>query len=148
LNIRPALAAATLLTATLLARSEAAPARHPLPLHNGFYLEADVPCSEAYTAAMLQMMDDRFEAGRELCTIKSVYQHGHSFTATDECQETSMGRKSSGKLNIVIPNDHTVVFVANDNSTRYRYCPIPSLPDGFKDAHEMVPDTPPFAETR
>jgi hypothetical protein len=136
------------LTAALLTRSEAAPVRHPLPLHDGFYVEADVPCSEAYMAAMMQMMGDHFESGRELCTIKSVSQHGHSFIVTDECQETSMGGKTSGKLNVVVPDDHTVIFGAGGNSTRYRYCPIPSLPDGFKDAHEMVPDTPPFTAAR
>jgi hypothetical protein len=148
MNTRTALSAATILTAALLARSEAAPERHPLPVHDGFYLEADVPCGEAYTAAMLQIMGDRFESGRQLCTIKSVSRQGKSFTATDECQETSMGRKSSGKLTIVIPDDHTVVFGTKDQSMRYRYCPIPSLPASFKDAHEMVPDTPPFEQGR
>jgi hypothetical protein len=146
MNTRTAFSAAALLTATLLARSEAAPAWHPLPLHDGFYVEADVPCDEAYMEAMIQMMGDRFESGRELCTIKTVSRQGHSFTVTDECRETSIGGRSSGKLNIVIPDDHTVVFSAKGNSTRYRYCPIASLPDTFKDAHEMVPDTPPFTE--
>ena len=99
-------------------------------------------------AAMVQMMGDRFESGRELCTIKSVSRDRYSFTVTDECQETIMGGKSFGKLTIVIPDNHTVVFGAEGNSTRYRYCPIPSLPDAFKDAHEMVPDTPPFEKAR
>jgi hypothetical protein len=33
---------------------------------------------------------------------------------------------------------------AKDQSTRYRYCPIPSLPTSFKDACETVPDTRSF----
>jgi hypothetical protein len=148
MNTQTALAAAAILTAALLARSEAAPASRLLPLHEGFYLEADVPCGEAYTAAMLQVMGNRFESGRELCTITSVSRQGRSFTVTDACQDTSMGGKRSGKLTMVIPDDHTVVFGAKDQSTRYRYCPIPSLPDSFKDADEQVPDTPPFQAAR
>jgi hypothetical protein len=148
MSTRTSLSAVAILTAALLARSEAAPARHPLPLRDGFYLETDVPCGQAYSAAMLQIMGDRFESARQLCTIKSVSQQGKSYTVTEECQETSMGRKSSGKLTIVIPNDHTVVFGSKGQSTRYRYCPIPSLPASFKDAQEMVPDTPPFEPSR
>jgi len=60
MNTRTALSAAAILTAALLARSEAASAKHPLPLHDGFYLEADVPCGQAYTGAMIQMMGDSF----------------------------------------------------------------------------------------
>ena len=59
-----------------------------------------------------------------------------------------MGGKSSGKLTIVIPDHYTVVFGTKDQSTRYRYCPIPSLPASFKDARETVPDTPPFEPGR
>jgi hypothetical protein len=148
LHIRTALSAAAILTAALLARSEAAPAKHPLPLHNGFYLDAEVPCDQAYTAAMLQIMGDRFESARELCTIQSASQHGQSFTLTERCQDTSMGTQRSGKLTMVIPNDHTIVFGSQNQSTRYRYCPIPSLPESFKHAQEMVPDTPPFTNRR
>src|SRR5450432_3330020 len=148
MDTRTAVSAASILAAALLARSEAAPAEHPLPLHDGFYLDADVPCGQAYSAAMMQIMGDRFESGRELCTIKSVSRNGTSFTATDECQDTSMGGKRSGKLTMVIPDDHTIVFGAKGQTTRYRYCPIPSLPASFKDAHETTPDTPPFEEGR
>jgi hypothetical protein len=140
--------AASVLTAVLLARSEAAPVSHPLPLHDGFYLEADVPCGEAYAAGMVQIMGGRFEAGHDLCTIESVSRHGNSFTATDECQNTITGGKRSGKLTMVIPDNHTIIFGTATQQTRYRYCPIPSLPASFKDAHEMVPDTPPFGERR
>jgi hypothetical protein len=97
---------------------------------------------------MLQIMGDRFESGRELCTIRSVSRQGTSFTVAEACQETSMGRKSTGRLTMVIPDDHTIVLGAKAETTRYRYCPIPSLPDSFKDAHELVPDTPPFAADR
>jgi hypothetical protein len=119
-NIRTAVSAAVILTAALLARSEAAPARHPLPLHDGFYLDAGVPCGEAYSAAMMQIMGERFESGRELCTIRSVSRHGNFFIATDECQETSAGSLSSGKLTMVIPDDHTAVLGTKGKSTRYR----------------------------
>jgi hypothetical protein len=146
MNTRTAVSVAVTLTAALLVRSEAAPARHPLPLHDGFYLDADVPCGEAYSAAMMQIMGERFESGRELCTITSVSRHGNSFTATNECQETSVGSRNSGKLTMAIPDDHTVVFGTKGKSTRYRYCPIPSLPHSFRDAHELVPDTPPFQD--
>jgi hypothetical protein len=142
--IRTVLAAACLLTAAPLARSDAAPARHPLPLHDGFYLDAEVPCGEAYTAAMVQIMGDRFEAGRSLCTIKSVSRQGTSFAVADSCQDTSTGRQRPGKTSWVIPNDHTFIVGSKDQATRYRYCPIPSLPDLFKNAKETVPDTPPF----
>jgi hypothetical protein len=144
IRIRTALSAVAIVTAALLARVEAAPAGHPLPLHDGFYLDADVPCGEAYSAAMLQIMGNRFELGRQLCTIKSVSRQGTSNTLTEECQETVTGRKSAGKLIVVIPNDHTIVFGGKGQSVRYRYCPIPSLPAAFKDAQETVPDTPPF----
>src|SRR6476661_5250570 len=110
MNSQRALSAAAILTAVLLARSEAATAGNPLPLHDGFYVDADVACGEAYTAAMLQIMGDRFESGNNLCTIKSVSHEGRSFTVTDECQETSTGTKSAGTLTMVIPNNHTVVF--------------------------------------
>jgi hypothetical protein len=143
-STRTALFAAALLTAVLLARSEAAPAGHPLPLHDGFYLDAEVPCREAYTAAMLQIMGDRFESGNELCTIKAVSREGKSFTVTHECQETSTGTKSSGTLTLVIPDNHTIVLGPEDDPMRYRYCPISSLPASFKGAQETVPDTPPF----
>jgi hypothetical protein len=141
---RTALSAAAVLTVALLARSEAASAGHPLPLHDGFYLDAEVPCREAYTAAMLQIMGDRFESGDNLCTIKSVSREGRSFTVTHECQETSTGAKSAGKLTMVIPDDHTIVIGPEDDPMHYRYCPIPSLPASFKNAQETVPDTPPF----
>ncbi|HSU06995.1 MAG TPA: hypothetical protein VLI93_15630 [Acetobacteraceae bacterium] len=142
MNIRKALSAASILTAALLAKSQAAPAVHPLPLHDGFYLDADVPCGQAYTAGMLQIMGDHFESGHELCAIKSVSRHGNSFTATNECQDTTTGMKRSAKLAMVIPDNHTIIF----GTTRYRYCPISSLPTSFKDANEMIPDTPPFQE--
>ena len=148
MNARTALFATSVLTAALLARSEAEPVSHPLPLHDGFYLEADVPCGEANTAELVQIMGSRFEAGRKLCTIKSVSQHGNSFTATDECQNTTTGGKRSGKLTMVIPDSRTIVFGTAAQQTRYRYCPIPSLPSSFKNADEMVPDTPPFEERR
>jgi len=47
---------------------------------------------------------------------------------------------------MVIPDSRTIVFGTAAQQTRYRYCPIPSLPSSFKDADEMVPDTPPFEE--
>lgn len=148
MNTWAALFAASVLTAALLARSEAASVSHPLPLHPGFYLDADVPCGGANMADMVQIMGDRFEAGHELCTIKSVSRHGDSYVATHECQNTSTGGKHSGKLTMVIPDDHTVIFGATAQATRYRYCPIPSLPASFKDAQETVPDTPPFGGRR
>ena len=141
---RRALAAAVVLTAMLLARSEPAIAGNPLPLHDGFYLDTDVACREAYTAAMLQIMGDRFESGNNLCTIKTVSHEGRAFTVTEECQETSTGAKSTGTLTMIIPDDHTVVFGPEDDPMRYRYCPISSLPAAFKDSQETVPDTPPF----
>lgn len=141
MNTRMALIAASILIAAPLA--QAAPAKHALPLHPGFYVDADVPCGEANMGGLLQMMGDRFEFGHELCTIKSMSRHGDSYTATDECQNTDTGRKHSGKLTMVIPDDRTVVFTAAQPA-RYRYCPISSMPSVFKDAHEMVPDTPPF----
>jgi len=141
---RTTLAAAVVLTAMLLARSDAAMAANPLPLHDGFYLDTDVACREAYTAAMLQIMGDRFESGNNLCTIKTVSHEGRAFTVTEECQETSTGAKSSGTLTMIIPDDHTVVFGPEDDPMRYRYCPISSLPAAFKDSQETVPDTPPF----
>jgi len=49
---------------------------------------------------------------------------------------------------MVIPDSRTIVFGTAAQQTRYRYCPIPSLPSSFKDADEMVPDTPPFEERR
>jgi len=144
MNSQSALSAAAILTAVLLARSEAATAGNPLPLHDGFYLDAEVPCGEAYTAAMLQIMGDRFESGDNLCTIKAVSREGRSFTVTHECQEASTGAKSSGKLTMVIPDDHTIVLGPEDDPMRYRYCPISMLPASFRDAKELVPDTPPF----
>jgi hypothetical protein len=144
MHSRTTLSAAVILTAALLARSEAESAGHPLPLHDGFYLDADVPCREAYTAAMLQIMGDRLEAGRQLCTIKSVSRQGTAYVVTEACQETDTGRMSPGKLTLDIPNDHTIVLGGKGRSTRFRYCPIPSLPAAFKDAQETVPDTPPF----
>jgi hypothetical protein len=144
LNTRTSLCAGPLLIAALLARSEAAPVQHPLPLHDGFYLDAEVPCGEAYTAAMLQIMGDRLEAGRQLCTIKSVSRQGTAYVVTEACQETDTGRMSPGKLTLDIPDDHTIVLGGKGRSTRFRYCPIPSLPAAFKDAQETVPDTPPF----
>jgi hypothetical protein len=148
MNTRTALFATSVLTAALLARSQAEPVSHRLPLHDGFYLEADVPCGEANTADLVQIMGSRFEAGHELCTIRSVSRHGNSLTATDECQNTITGAKRSGKLTMVIPDSRTIVFGTAAQQTRYRYCPIPSLPSSFKDADEMVPDTPPFEERR
>jgi hypothetical protein len=145
MNIRTTLAAAAIVTAALLARSEAGAPAHPLPVHDGFYLDAEVPCGEASAVSMVQIMGDRFESGRQLCTIKSVSRQGTSFTATETCQETSTGKRSAGTLTLVIPDDHTIVFGSKDQSMRYRYCPIPSLPASFKNAHETVPDTPPFA---
>jgi hypothetical protein len=144
MHSRTVLSAAAVLTAALLARSEAATAGHPLPLHDGFYLDTEVPCREAYAAAMLQIMGDRFESGNSLCTIKSVSRVGKSFTVTHECQETSTGTKSAGKLTMVFPDDHTIVVGPEDDPMRYRYCPISSLPASFRDAQETVPDTPPF----
>ena len=140
---RTALSAAVILTAALLARSEAATAGHPLPLHDGFYLDADVPCGEAYTAAMLQIMGDRFESGNNLCTIKSVSHEGRSFTVAHECQETSTGAKSAGTLNMVIPDSHTVVFGPEDDPMKYRYYHISSLPASFKNRRRRC-WTPPF----
>src|SRR4051812_38829678 len=144
MRFRTVLSAAAALTAVLLARPEAARAGNPLPLHDGFYLDTDVACSEAYMAAMLQFMGDRFESGNNLCTIKTVSRAGRSFTVTEECQETSTGAKSSSTLTMVIPDSHTVVFGPDDDPIRYRYCPISSLPPSFKDAKETVPDTPAF----
>jgi hypothetical protein len=144
MSTRTVLSVAAMLTAMLPARSEAATAGHPLPLHDGFYLDADVPCAEAYTAAMLQIMGDRFESGNNLCTIKSVSQEGRIFTVTHECQETSTGTKSSGNLTMNIPDDHTIVLGPEDDPMRYRYCPIATLPASFKNSQELVPDTPPF----
>jgi hypothetical protein len=148
MRTRTALIAAFIGTAALLARSDAAPAGHPLPLHDGFYLDVEVPCGEAYSAAMLQIMGDRLEAGRRLCTIKSVARQGTSYIVSEACQETDTGRKSAGKLTLGIPNDHTVFVGGKGQSTRFRYCPIPSLPAAFKDARETVPDMPPFEEDR
>ena len=144
MHSRTVISAAVILAGALLTRSEAATASHPLPLHDGFYLDVDVPCSEAYTAAMLQIMGDRFESGNNLCTIKSVSHEGRSFTVTHECQETSTGAKSAGTLTMDIPDNHTVVFGPEDDPMKYRYCPISSLPASFKDSKETVPDTPPF----
>lgn len=146
MHLRTSLFAVPILAAAVLARSEAAPAGHPLPLHDGFYLNAEVPCGRAYTADMVQMMGNRFEAGRELCTIKSVSRHGTSFIATHECQDTITGAKRSGKLTMVIPDNHTVIFDPKAQPTRYRYCRIPSLPASFRHAQETVPDTPPFQQ--
>lgn len=144
LGARTSLCAATLLVAALLTRSEAALAEHKLPLLDGIYLNAEVPCGEAYMAAMLQIMGDRLEAGRALCTIKSVSRQGTSYVVAEECQQTDTGRTSPGKLTLAIPNDHTIVLGGKGQSTRFRHCPIASLPDSFSGVQEMVPLTPPF----
>ena len=141
---RMALFAAAALMAALTPGSEATSAGHPLPLHDGFYLDAEVACREAYTAAMLQIMGDRFESGNDLCTIKAVSREGRSFTLSNECQETSTGAKSAGTLTMVIPDDHTIVLGPEDDPMRYRYCPIASLPAVFGNSQETVPATPPF----
>ncbi len=93
---------------------------------------------------MVQIMGGRFEAGRNLCTIRSVARQGTSFALTDSCQDTSTGKKRSGKLTLVIPDEHTLIIGAKSEQQRFRYCPIPSLPPSFKHAKETVPDTPPF----
>jgi hypothetical protein len=139
----PVVAAVFLLLAAPLAGA-AEPASHPLPLHDGFYLDATIPCAEASTASMVQIMGGRFESGRNLCTIQSVARQGNSFTVTDQCQDTSTGKKHAGKAVFVIPNDHTLIVGPKDAAQRYRYCPIPALPPSFKHANETVPDTPPF----
>jgi hypothetical protein len=136
--------AALIPTVAWPAQSGAADVRHPLPLHDGFYVVADLPCGQADTADMVQIMGDRFESGRELCAITVVSRQGTRVTLAEACQETSAGTKTSGTLTVTVPDDHTIVFGAGDKATRYRYCPIPSLPSLFKDAQEMVPDTPPF----
>jgi hypothetical protein len=141
---RPAFAAVFLLSGIGLAVAETKPESHPLPLHDGFYLDADVPCGEAYTAAMVQIMGERFEAGRNLCTIRSVARQGTSFAVTDQCQDTSTGKTHAGKITFVIPDAHTFMIGAKDDQQRFRYCPIPSLPQPFAHAKETVPDTPPF----
>jgi hypothetical protein len=43
MRTRTAVSAVTILAVASLARSEAAPAVHKLPLHDGFYLDAGVP---------------------------------------------------------------------------------------------------------
>ncbi len=139
-----AFATVVLLSALWLAGAEAKPASHPLPLHDGFYLDADVPCGEAYTAAMVQIMGERFESERDLCTIGSVSRQGTSFAVTDSCQDTSTGEKRAGKVTFVIPDAHTLIIGAKNDQVRFRYCPIPSLPPSFHHAKETVPDTPPF----
>jgi hypothetical protein len=148
MNFQTSVIAVSIVSAAALASTSANPDGNRLPLRMGFYLAADVPCGEAFSAAMVQIMGNRIEAGRELCTIKSLSRHGTAFTATDECQDTTTGAKRLGKMKMVISDDHTFVFGATTHSTRYRYSPIASLPASFKDAQEMVPDTPPIQEPR
>jgi hypothetical protein len=140
----PVVAAVFLLSAASLAGAADKPASHPLPLHDGFYLDATIPCGEADSASMVQIMGGRFESGRNLCTIQSVARQGNSFTVTDQCQDTGSGKKHAGKAVFVIPNDRTLIVGAKDAAQRFRYCPIPALPPSFKHANETVPDTPPF----
>lgn len=148
MRLRTAATAAAILATALLARADAAPARHPLPLHDGFYLNAEVDCGEAYLEAMLQVMGDRLEAGRDLCTIKSVSRRGTTFTLKERCQETDTGKTSPATLTLVVPDDHSLVLGRKAKTTRFRYCPVASLPGSFKDVDETVPDTPPFEEDR
>jgi len=108
MNRRSYFIVASIVSVATLAPTGAAPNGNRLPLRVGFYVAADVPCGEAYTAAMVQIMGDRIEAGGELCTIRSLSRHGTSFTATEACEDTTTGAKRSGTMRMVIADDQSL----------------------------------------
>jgi hypothetical protein len=140
--------AAILPMAAQPAQTVPAPAQTKLPLHPGYYVNADAPCAEASQAIVIQFTGTAFEAGSDLCMIDSVAHRDASYTVTERCEEQTTGKTRPMTAAIVIPDSGTFVTGPKGAATRYRYCPIPSLPESWKNAKETVPDFPPFDKGR
>ena len=119
-----------------------------LPLHPGFYVESDVPCAEAFQAAIIQFTGKEIEAGSDLCAITKIARLGKSYTVTERCQEQTDGHWHSDRGTIVIPNSRAFIAGTKTTAQRFRYCPILALPESWKNSKETVPDFPPFGGSR
>jgi hypothetical protein len=130
------------------AQTVPAPTGTKLPLHPGYYVNAEAPCAEASQAIVIQFTGTAFEAGSDLCTINGVTHQDTSYTVTERCEEQTTGKTRSMTATIAIPDSGTFVTSTKSTATRYRYCPIRSLPASWKNAKETVPDFPPFDKGR
>jgi hypothetical protein len=138
--------AATIPATTPLAQDTPAPAATKLPLRPGYYVNSDSPCGEANQAIIIQFTGTAFEEGSNLCVIDAVAREGTSYTMTEKCQEQTKGKKRTANATIVVPDSDSFVTRVAGGTTRYRYCPISSLPASWQNSKETVPDFPAFGQ--
>jgi hypothetical protein len=138
--------AATIPATTPLAQATPAPAATKLPLRPGYYVNSDAPCAEANQAIIIQFTGTAFEEGSDLCVIDGVTHDGTSYTMTEKCQEQTEGKKRTANATIVVPDSDSFVTRVAGATTRYRYCPISSLPPSWLNSKETVPDFPAFGQ--
>ena len=138
--------AATISTTTPLAQATPAPAETKLPLRPGYYVNSDAPCGEASQAIIIQFTGTAFEEGSDLCAIDGVTRNGTSYTMTEKCQEQTKGKRHTANATIVVPDSDSFVTGVGGGTTRYRYCPISSLPASWQNSKETVPDFPAFGQ--
>jgi hypothetical protein len=138
--------APTISATTPLAQTTPAPAETKLPLRPGYYVNSDVACGEAYQAIVIQFTGTAFEEGSDLCAIDGVARDGTSYTVTEKCQEQTKGKRHTANATIVVPDSGAFVTRVGGATTRYRYCPISSLPASWQNSKETVPDFPAFGQ--
>jgi hypothetical protein len=131
---------------TPLAQATPAPAETKLPLRPGYYVNSDAPCGEASQAIVIQFTGTAFEEGSNLCAIDGVARDGTSYTMTEKCQEQTKGKWYTANATIAVPDSDAFVTRVGGGTTRYRYCPISSLPASWQNSKETVPDFPAFGQ--
>jgi hypothetical protein len=115
-------------------------------LRPGYYVNSDAACGEAYQAIVIQFTGTAFEEGSDLCAIDGVARDGTSYTVREKCQEQTKGKRHTANATIVVPDSGAFVTRVAGATTRYRYCPISSLPASWQNSKETVPDFPAFGQ--
>jgi len=141
MNLKAMVALAAVALPASLPPAAAAP---KLPLHPGFYVESDVPCGEMYQAAMIQFTGTAFEEGPELCRVVAVSHRGSVYRIAQRCQDQMSGTRSRQKGAVAIPDRFTFLNSVKSDATRFRYCPLSSLPGDWKGTKETVPNYPAY----
>lgn len=130
--LRAFLAILVAITATHAA-APAPLAQDALPITRGFYVPADVPCSEASNATLMLFTGHGFNSSQVACTITDLVEDEDGYSIVEECSEIQSGSTFTDAARVIISDERHLTRTSDYASTSYHFCPQADLPEPWRD---------------
>lgn len=106
-----------------------------LPLHPGYYVNAQIDCGAADNSSLYLVRRDGISSAAATCTISLINQTGPTrYEVTDNCTELASGSEL-GEATVLydIPDDRSYGYIDGETVVGMnRYCAQDDLPEPFR----------------